>query len=126
MHPHRSFAKRRVATLICALGIAGACVAIRCYWGAETASAQGRVAAAPAAARSPAASPAASSAAAAPSVVATVNGEQVSRQELAQECLRHHGKNVLETLLNKYLIVAECQQRNVAVTQEEVNGEIER
>ena len=61
-----------------------------------------------------------------PAVVAVVNGEPISRNELAQECLRHYGKDVLERLVNKYLIMQECQARGIAVTQQEVNEEITR
>lgn len=116
--------KRRLAVLFGALCIMSACVAIRYYWGAEPASAGPREAAqAPAA---PAASKGAPQPAATPmKTVAVVNGEEVSREELAQECIRHYGKNDLEGLVNKYLIVLECQQRSVSVTQEEISAEIE-
>lgn len=55
-----------------------------------------------------------------------VNGEQITRQVLAEECLRHHGKEVLESLVNKYLIVLECQRLGLGVSQEEVNLEMQR
>jgi parvulin-like peptidyl-prolyl isomerase len=59
-------------------------------------------------------------------VAALVNGETISREDLAVECLRHYGKQVLESVCNKYLIILECQRQNVSVSQEEVNAEIER
>ncbi len=59
-------------------------------------------------------------------IVATVNGENVTRSDLAAECLRHYGAEVLETLVNRYLIQQECRRRNIEVTAEEVNAEIER
>ena len=37
-------------------------------------------------------------------VVATVNKEDIHRQELAEACLSQYGKDVLETLVNKSLI----------------------
>jgi foldase protein PrsA len=77
---------------------------------------------APAQAAPPAA--AASSTSAEPKVVATVNGEEISRQELATECLAHYGSQVLERVLNKYLIIQECQRRQITVTDAEVNAEI--
>ncbi|HEY2147467.1 MAG TPA: peptidyl-prolyl cis-trans isomerase, partial [Pirellulales bacterium] len=61
-----------------------------------------------------------------PQVVAVVNNEQIGRQELAQECLTHYGKDVLEAMVNKYLIVQYCQRQNVTVSKEEVNAEIDR
>jgi len=59
-------------------------------------------------------------------IVATVNGENVTRNDLAAECLRHYGTEVLESLVNKYLIRQECQRRNISVTDAEVNAEIKR
>lgn len=59
-------------------------------------------------------------------IVATVNGEDITRNDLAAECLRHYGTEVLENLVNKYLIQQECQRRNMSVTEAEVNAEIKR
>ncbi len=62
----------------------------------------------------------------APKIVATVNNEDVTRNDLAAECLRHYGEEVLESLVNKHLIRQECQRRNLTVSQTEVNAEIKR
>jgi parvulin-like peptidyl-prolyl isomerase len=59
-------------------------------------------------------------------VVAVVNGEQIGREQLAEECLKHYGKAVLERLVNKYLIMQECKRQNIAVSQDEVNEEIKQ
>ncbi|MDI9446656.1 MAG: peptidylprolyl isomerase [Planctomycetota bacterium] len=59
-------------------------------------------------------------------VVARVNGEDISRNELAQECLRHYGEDVLERMTKKYLIIQECRKRQIEVSQDEVNAEIHR
>jgi parvulin-like peptidyl-prolyl isomerase len=75
--------------------------------------------------RSPA-PPAAGPEAAKPTVVAVVNGEQITRDQLGRECIRHYGAQVLEGMVNRYLIMAECQRRNVTVTREEVDAEIAR
>lgn len=61
-----------------------------------------------------------------PQVVAEVNSEQISREELAQECLQHYGKEVLESMLNKYLIVLECQRQKIEIGKSEVDEEIKR
>ncbi len=59
-------------------------------------------------------------------VVARVNGEDVTRNQLAEECLLHYGEDVLERMTKKLLIIQECKARNIQVTQEEVNAEIHR
>ena len=111
-----------------------ACVAARYYWGAEPASAD-PTQRPPARATSTAPShstPPANAAAAKPGatsalrIVATVNGVPITGEDLARECLRHYGEEVLERLVNKYLIVGECKRRGVSVTAAEVNGEIRR
>lgn len=61
-----------------------------------------------------------------PQILADVNGEQISRQELAQECLRQFGPEVLESLMNKYLIAECCRQKQISVSDQEVEAEIDR
>jgi parvulin-like peptidyl-prolyl isomerase len=121
--------KRRLAVVFSALMLVACCIAIRYFWGSEPASAEPRAAVVSNQRTQPAgpAAPADNAAAGAqPRIVATVNGDEITREELASECLRHYGKDVLESLSNKYLIILECQRRNLAVTGEEVNAEIER
>ncbi len=90
------------------------------FLGAEAASAK-----APAAAARP--NPAAAQGGQAkPQVVAIVNGEEISRNDLARYCLWHYGKAVLESMVNKRLIVDRCRELKVQVTQQEVDAEIER
>jgi parvulin-like peptidyl-prolyl isomerase len=60
-----------------------------------------------------------------PEVVATVNTRRITREDLGRDCLRHFGKEVLESMVNKRLIMLECQHRGVKVTRHEVNAEIE-
>ena len=40
-----------------------------------------------------------------PKVVAVVNGQTITRDKLAQECLKRYGTIVLDNLLNKHLIL---------------------
>jgi len=125
--------KRRLAMFLGGLTVLAVCVTIRYFWGADPASAEPSRAPVsvpepaqalqPRPAGRPVDNPAPSSQA---RVVAVVNGEEITREDLARECLRHYGKEVLESLCNKYLIILECQRRGISVTQEEVNGEIER
>lgn len=59
-------------------------------------------------------------------VVAHVNREEITRQELAQEALLHFGPEVLDILINRELISQECQRRKITVTDAEVAEEVER
>lgn len=59
-------------------------------------------------------------------VMAVVNGEQITRQELARECLRRYGKEVLEGMLNKHLIAEACSKQGIEITQQDLNDEVER
>ncbi len=110
--------KRRLALVLISLAVLAACVAFRYFWGAESASAEPgdapvAVAPEPAAGSAPAASAPVQPGGAGLKIVATVNGEDISREELAKECLRHYGQQVLEALQHKYLIMLECQKNGV-------------
>jgi parvulin-like peptidyl-prolyl isomerase len=61
-----------------------------------------------------------------PAVVAGVNSQRITRDDLARECLRRYGKEVLESMVNKQLIAAECRRQGISVTRNEVEAEIER
>jgi parvulin-like peptidyl-prolyl isomerase len=60
-----------------------------------------------------------------PAVVAAVNTKRITREDLARDCLRHFGKEVLESMVNKRLIMLECQRRGITVSRDEVSAEIE-
>ncbi len=57
-------------------------------------------------------------------VLAVVNGEQITRQHVASECLRRYGKTVLENIVNKILVLNECQRRGIVITERDINDEI--
>ena len=61
-----------------------------------------------------------------PNVVAEVNGQKITRDQLGRECLRHYGKKVLESMVNKQMIFAQCEERGVTVTMAEVRAEVDR
>lgn len=95
-------------------------------WGGSptvTRKAAARSASAPASTSAPAA-PAGDKAATAPQILAVVNGEQITRDALAKECLARHGEDVLETLVNKHIILTACQARGITITDKDVNDEI--
>lgn len=58
--------------------------------------------------------------------VAVVNGEAITRPELANACLGRYGKEVLQSMVNKMLIEMECKQRNIVITEEEIYQQLER
>lgn len=126
--------KYRLGMVLAGLCVLGVCVLARYYWGAETASADPVAPPEPAAERQspvagrsqPAPTAQAASRDVAPKIVATVNNEPITREELASECLRHHGKQVLEGVVNKHLIAEECRRRNIVITEADVSQEIQR
>jgi parvulin-like peptidyl-prolyl isomerase len=61
-----------------------------------------------------------------PDVVAAINGQAIGREELATECRMQYGKDVLESMVNKYLILADCRQMGITVTRREIDEEIEQ
>ena len=61
-----------------------------------------------------------------PKVVAVVNGQTISRDQLGNACLRRYGSVVLDNLLNKHLILQACAAKGIQVTQADVNEEITR
>jgi parvulin-like peptidyl-prolyl isomerase len=59
-------------------------------------------------------------------IVAKVNGQQITREQLGRECLRRYGKDVLETVMNRHLIAIECRKHKVVISKEAVDREIDR
>jgi parvulin-like peptidyl-prolyl isomerase len=59
-------------------------------------------------------------------VMAVVNGQDIRRDALASACVERFGEEVLEGLVNKWLIKHHCQNRNLIVSNEEIEAEITR
>jgi len=120
--------RKRLAALIAAVGMIAACIIVRYYWGAESANADPprttAVAKTPTDAKTTTTQP--SQQGDKLRIVATVNRRQITRRQLGRECLRHYGKDVLESLVNKHLIAQECKRRGIAVTGADCDAEIER
>lgn len=93
--------------------------------GTRSASAQ-QAGPAPARAAVPAAAPKTPPEPAKSPVMAVVNGEQITRQSLAEECVRRYSNDVLESMLSKYLLLQACQTRGVTITQKDVEDEIQQ
>jgi len=61
-----------------------------------------------------------------PGVAATVNGLQITIDELAEACIERHGREVLEGTINRTLLEQACQKRKITITQAEIDAEITR
>jgi parvulin-like peptidyl-prolyl isomerase len=59
-------------------------------------------------------------------VMAVVNGQDIRRDALATACVERFGEEVLEGLVNKRLILHHCRNRQLEVTDEELDAEIDR
>lgn len=58
--------------------------------------------------------------------IALVNGEKITRRELADECVAQSGEKILEALINRRLIEQEVRAKRVSITASEIDAEIER
>ena len=59
-------------------------------------------------------------------VMAVVNGQDIRRDVLATSCCERYGNEVLEGLVNKRLISHYCKNRQIEVTDQEIDAEIDR
>jgi parvulin-like peptidyl-prolyl isomerase len=59
-------------------------------------------------------------------VMAVINGEQITRTELGRECIRRYGEEVLESMVNRQLILDACAQKGIQVTDADVSAEIDK
>lgn len=128
--------RARLSGFAAAVALVAVCAFVRSQWGPDAAKAEPVGGPRAKVASRPAPRPGPESEAAAPTpelpspktltVMAIVNGQQITRQELADECLLHFGEEVLESIINKRLITEECQRNNIPITQEEVRQEMDR
>ena len=59
-------------------------------------------------------------------VMAVVNQEPISKEELGHQCVRRYGEEVLESLINKQLIDDACKERGIQINDKDVTLEIDR
>jgi len=59
-------------------------------------------------------------------VVATVNGEPISRISMVQELEKQGGKQALNSIVTKTLVQQEARKQNVTVSQDEINAELKK
>lgn len=57
-------------------------------------------------------------------VVATVNGESITREQLAEELIATHGRRQLELLINRRIIEQACKDRKIEVTRVDIENDI--
>jgi foldase protein PrsA len=57
--------------------------------------------------------------------IALVNGQAISRQQLADECVAREGKKILDTLINRVLIEQALRRQKLDVTAAEIDEEID-
>jgi len=124
--------KTRIWWTLAAVGVLGTCLLVRHYWDSAQASAQAPASQsqqqAPQASQSGASAqpPASSPQQQRLQVMAVVNNQKITRQQLADACIARYGAEVLESLVNKHLIAQHCRRNSISVTEEDVRAEIER
>jgi foldase protein PrsA len=59
-------------------------------------------------------------------IVATVNGKPITRWELTKELEKQAGQQILESMVVENIINQESSKLNIAVTQEDIDGEIDK
>jgi foldase protein PrsA len=57
--------------------------------------------------------------------IAIVNGQEISRQQLADECVAREGKKILEALINRTLIEQALRRQKLEITGAEIDEEID-
>jgi parvulin-like peptidyl-prolyl isomerase len=55
-----------------------------------------------------------------------VNSQKITLQDLANLCVMRHGEEVLDNMVNRYLILQACQERKIEITPKDVDDEIGR
>lgn len=112
------FWKRRWSSVGFVVFVLGACLVVRLLDAPDAATAQS--------ARKSADPPRTVPKPTKPTVVAVVNGQKISRVELGRECIRRHGTKVLESEINKRLILAECKGKGIKITNADIEAEVAR
>ncbi len=59
-------------------------------------------------------------------LVAVVNADPITRDQLGQEAVRRHGAEVVDEMVNRYLIVQACKAKGIQITGEQVQDEVIR
>lgn len=62
----------------------------------------------------------------APRPMAKVGNETISYEALAKECVSRYGREVLDDMIHRTIILKACEKENITVTEQEVSAEIAR
>ncbi len=81
---------------------------------------------APAKAATQAGASAAAKPTATPSIVAVVNADPITSDQLAQETVLRYGEDMLDNMINRHLILQACAAKNIEISVQDVNAEIHR
>lgn len=60
------------------------------------------------------------------SIVAVVNADPITADQLAEEAVRRYGVDILDNMINRHLILQACTQAGIKVTDADVSAEIQR
>ncbi len=56
--------------------------------------------------------------------LAVVNGQPITRNQIAEECMRRFGEDVLESRIKKLLVLDMCKKSGILITEKDVNDEL--
>ncbi|MBS0203551.1 MAG: peptidylprolyl isomerase [Planctomycetes bacterium] len=59
-------------------------------------------------------------------LMAKVNNESITYDAVAEECVARHGREVLDDMIHRMIILKACEAQNVVVSEQEVTQEITR
>jgi parvulin-like peptidyl-prolyl isomerase len=59
-------------------------------------------------------------------VLAIVNDDTITTRHIGNEAMRRYGSEVVDSMVDRYLVLQACQQAGIEITAEDVEGEIER
>ncbi len=56
--------------------------------------------------------------------LAVVNGQPVTRQQVAHECMSRFGEDVIEDIVNKVLVLEECRKKGIVISEQDIANDI--
>ncbi len=56
--------------------------------------------------------------------LAVVNGQSITRHQIAEECMRRYGQDVLDDRIKKLLVLEQCKKNRIMITEKNVNDEL--